>query len=84
MVLRYQTGEEIKAGDRVLFHREPGLIDLVAVEFTGDLETDWLMREFGGGVEILDKIAGRTFISADQIPECEDLEFVSRGDAPKK
>ena len=27
---------------------------------------------------ILDRIAGRTFIPADQLPEYEDLQFVSR------
>jgi hypothetical protein len=81
MKLKYQTGEEIKKGDRVLFHREPGRIELVAVE-QGDPETDWFMQEYGGGVMILERVAGRTFIPADQIDECEDLEFVSRADVP--
>jgi hypothetical protein len=81
MILKYQSGEEIKKGDRVLFHREPGQIELVALEL-GDPETDWFMQEYGGGVMILERVSGRTFIPADQIDECKDLEFVSRADAP--
>jgi hypothetical protein len=80
MILKYQTGEEIQKGDCILFHREPGRIELVAAEL-GDPETDWYMQEYGGGVMILEEVAGRTFISADQIDECEDLEFVARTDA---
>lgn len=48
MILRYQIGEEIKKGDRVLFHGEPGRIELVVVEL-GDPTTDWFMQEYGGG-----------------------------------
>jgi hypothetical protein len=81
MILKYQSGEEIKKGDRVLFHREPGQIELVALEL-GDPETDWFTQEYGGGGMILERVSGRTFIPADQIDECEDLEFVSRADAP--
>jgi hypothetical protein len=82
IVLKYQSGEEIKKGDRVLFHRESGQIELVAVEPTGDLENDWHMRKHGGGIMILEDVLGRTFIPADQISDCVDLEFVSRADAP--
>lgn len=81
MVLKYQTGEEIRTGDRVLFHREPGRTELLLAE-PGDPERDGDMRESGGSVMIIEKGAGRTFIPADQIDECEDLEFVSRTDAP--
>ena len=31
---------------------------------------------------VLEKVAGRTFIPADQIKDCDDLEFVSRDDTP--
>jgi hypothetical protein len=74
MLLRYQSGEEIKMGDRVVFHREPAQIEFVALE-PGDPETDWYVQEFGGGVMVLG-----TFIPADQISEYEDLEFVSRAE----
>jgi hypothetical protein len=81
VILRYQSGEEIRKGDRVLFHREPGQIELVACE-PGDPETDWFAQEYGGGVMILERISGRTFIPTSQIEEYEDLEFVSRADSP--
>ncbi len=82
MILRYATGEEIKKGDRVLFHGDPGFVEFLATE--PGPETDWYIREYGGGIMIIDKVAGSTFVSADQISEYErlgDLEFVSRGDA---
>jgi hypothetical protein len=80
LIFRYQSGEEIRKGDRVLFHREPGQIELV-VSSLGNPETDWFMQEYGGGVMILEGVSGRTFIPADRIEEWEDLEFVSRGES---
>ncbi|HEY2119636.1 MAG TPA: hypothetical protein VGH37_10670 [Candidatus Acidoferrum sp.] len=50
-LFQYQTGEEIRKGDRVLFHREPGQIELVAVD-ENDAEASWYIQEFGGGVLI--------------------------------
>jgi hypothetical protein len=81
MILRYQSGEEIKKGDQVLFHGEPGQIEIVAAELGND-ETDWFMQEYGGGIMILEKVGGRTFIAAYQIEASEDLKFISRADAP--
>jgi len=81
MILKYQTGEETQKGDRILFHCEPGRIELVATE-PGDPETDWYIQKYGGGVMIIEEAACRTFIPADKIEECEDLEFVSRTDVP--
>ena len=79
LLLKYRSGEEIKKGDRVLFHREPGEIDFVACDPEDhDPGVRWHMQEFGGGVGVRDAIAGLTFISADQIDEYEDLEFVGR------
>ena len=78
VVLKYRSGEDIRKGDRVLFHRNPAQVELVACDLR-DPETAWHMREFGGGVLILDPLlSGRTFIPLDQIDEYEDLEFVSR------
>jgi hypothetical protein len=82
-MLTYLSGEEIKKGDRVLFHREPGTIEFVALAL-GDPETDWFVREYGVGVMILDGVAGRTFIPADLLPDCEDFEFVSRAQGLNK
>jgi hypothetical protein len=81
MALKYLSGEEIKKGDHVLFHGEPGQIELVASEL-GDPETDWFMLEYGGGVMVLERVSGRTFIPADQLDDDEDLEFVSRTETP--
>ncbi len=79
VVLKYKSGEQIMKGDRVLFHGETGHIELVASEL-GDPETDWLIHEHGGGVMVLERVSGRTFVRADQLPDCEDLEFVSRAE----
>jgi hypothetical protein len=81
MILKYQSGEEIKKGDRVLFHGEPGYVEFVVVQL-GDPETNWYVEEFGGGVMIFEDVFGRTFLPADSIAECEDLEFVARAGVP--
>ncbi|HXX20800.1 MAG TPA: hypothetical protein VEJ46_15455 [Candidatus Acidoferrum sp.] len=81
LLLRYRTGEEIKEGDRVLYHGNPATVGLVACDPNDPRsEAAWHMREQGGGVMILDPMeSGRTFIPADFLAEYEDLEFVSRG-----
>ena len=79
MVLKYYRSDiEIKKGDRVLFHGEPGEIELVAIS-QGDEETDWYVEEYGGGVIVIEpKFFGRAFIPADQLDETYQLEFVGR------
>ena len=85
MVLKYRSGEEIKKADRVLFHGNPAEIELVASNITGDPATDWYIEEFGGGVMVSEpKVFGRAFVSADQIADEEDLEFVSRAHSGSK
>ena len=74
----YQSGEEIRKGDRITFHGEPGEIEFVAFPQVSDPETDWYVREYGGGVMILEhKHFGRCFLAETET--AEDLEFVSRG-----
>jgi hypothetical protein len=82
MILRYRSGEEIKRGDRVLFHRNPAEVEKVSSDpDSEDPETRWHMQEFGGGVLILDPmVSGRTFIPTAQIADYEDLEFVRRAE----
>jgi hypothetical protein len=81
MILRYQSGEEIETGDRVLFHLQPAEIEFVASN-PDNPETVWYFEEYGGGVMVrVPTERNPTFISADQIPEYEDLEFVSRADS---
>ena len=78
LMLKYRSGEEIKKGDRVLFSGNFAEIELVACD-PNDPEAAWYVQEYGGGVMIVEpKVFGRAFISADQIKDCEDLEFVSR------
>ncbi len=78
MPFKYQSGEEIKKGDKVLFHGEPGEIELVA-EAPGDEETAWYVEEHAGGVRVKEpKVFGRAFLSNPE--ETEDLIFVSRAD----
>lgn len=74
----YQSGDEIQRGDRVRLHGELGEIEFIA-DPLGD-PSDWYVKEHGGGVMIVEpKSFGRLFINARDIPEYEDLEFVSRG-----
>jgi hypothetical protein len=84
MALHYQSGEEIKSGDRVLFHGNPAEIQLVATD-SADPNQAWYVQECAGGVMILDPaVSGRTFIAANQISDYEDLEFVSRAEAESR
>jgi hypothetical protein len=79
MILKYLTGEEIRKGDRVRFHGESGHIEFTAADSDStDPELAWYVQEYGGGVMIVDRVAGRTFVPAAKLPDCEDLEFVSR------
>jgi hypothetical protein len=41
MPLAYMTGEEIRKCDRVLFHGEPGEIELVIDPMAPDPDSDW-------------------------------------------
>jgi hypothetical protein len=44
-----------------------------------DPQYAWYVQEYGGGIMVFDPtVSGRTFIPADQLSDCEDLEFVSR------
>lgn len=78
MSLKYQTGEEIQKGDRILFHQEPGEIEFVFDTLVGDPADDWYIRELGPGVMVLEpKYFGRAYVRDTE--NDEDLVFVSRG-----
>ena len=80
MALRYETGEEIRKGDRVLFHGNPGQIELVADPDIPDPETNWYLREDGPGVLVNEsREFGRVYVTPQGA--WEDLEFVSRQEA---
>ena len=77
MPVYYQSGEEIKKGDRVIFHDEPGEIEFVADPLESDPETEWYVKEYGGGVMVLEpKYFGRAFLPGTD-PD-ERLVFVCR------
>jgi hypothetical protein len=77
--MKYQSGEKIQKGDKVLFHGEPGQIEFVAEKLTGDPKMDWYVEEHGPGVMILEpKAFGRVFIRDTE--HVEDLILVSRSE----
>jgi hypothetical protein len=81
MPFTYQTGEEIKKGDRVTFHGDPGEIEFISDPSVDDPQ-DWYIKEFGGGVMVIEpdtgppKRFGRVFIT--DTADAEDLVLVSR------
>jgi hypothetical protein len=76
MPLKYMSGEEIRKGDRVLFHGESGEIEYVVDGLIGDAKIDWHMREHGPGVLVSEpKHFGRAYIR-----EMTHLVFVSRAE----
>jgi hypothetical protein len=79
MPLKYMAGEDIRKGDFVRFHGEPGRVEFIAESLIGDPEIDWHVNEFGGGVMILEpKVFGRAFLPEPDTTE--DLVLVSRAD----
>jgi hypothetical protein len=75
--MKYQSGEEICKGNRVLFHGDRGEIEFVIETLVGDSALDWYVKEYGRGVMVAEPKAGRTFISDTE--HDEDLQFVSSG-----
>ena len=77
MALVYQSGEEVKSGDRIIYHGDPGEVEFVIVSLTGDPAMDWYLEKFpGGGFMINAKGFGSVFLGESDIDE--DLEFLSR------
>ena len=73
---KYQSGEEVKCGDRVLFHGEAGRIEFVADAAVQDNDSAWYVQEYGGGVMIIEPRSTRTFLTNTE--DAEDLFFVAR------
>ncbi|HTB11205.1 MAG TPA: hypothetical protein VK752_06535 [Bryobacteraceae bacterium] len=78
MALRYMSGEEIKAGDHILYGHEPGQIEFV-VGPGQPPPPEWDLEQIRVGCMILAPSFGRVFDQPD-----EDLEFISRGQLPPK
>jgi hypothetical protein len=79
VTVKYRSGEEIRKGDRVLFHGNPAEIEFVASD-PFDPTQAWYTKEYGECITVLEPmVSGNTLIPGDHIPDYEDLEFVSRG-----
>jgi hypothetical protein len=76
---RYVSGETVNAGDHLRYHNEPGRVDFVVSERTGDSASDWYVDEYGGGLMMTVENYGSVFLPGTEIGE--DLEFVARGKA---
>ncbi|HXQ28991.1 MAG TPA: hypothetical protein VN848_06945 [Gemmatimonadales bacterium] len=80
--LVYRSGDDIRTGDRVLLHGEPGHVELV---LDGEHNPrDWPAKEYGRGIMIAEpKVFGRLFLAERDLEDYEDLEFVSRSTSPE-
>lgn len=76
-ILKYQSGEEIRKGDHVLFHGAPAEIEFVVTDITSDPSLAWYLDNEGLGVMIIEpKVFGRAYLA--QPEKNGDLVFVSR------
>jgi hypothetical protein len=75
--LLYLTSEEIRKGDRVLLHGDPGEIDLV---LDGENNPEaWPAEKYGRCIMVAEpKTFGYLLLTEADIGDYEDLEFVSR------
>jgi len=72
----YQTGEEVKKGDRILFSEDPGEVEFVADPDAPNPETQWYIEEYGGEIMLFNLSRyGRVFGGENPL---EDVTFVSR------
>ncbi len=76
MPLQYQSGEEIRKGDRILIAGLPGEVEFVVDPTAPTPETTWYIKEHGSGVMIKEAtVFGAVFTGESD----DELEFVSRG-----
>ena len=70
---------KIRKGDRVSYCGEPGEIEVVADQLTGDAEVDWFVKEVGRGALVREpKVFGRVFVDSK---DTEDLVLVARAES---
>ncbi len=75
--LQYMTAEEVRPGDRVLYHGEPGSVETVVTgKDENDEANDWLFQQCGPGCMLLCASFGRVFVN--EVEDDEDLDFVAR------
>ena len=75
--LKYPSGEEIRSGDRVEYADHAGEVEFVADPRNPTEETEWYIKEFGGGVMVAEpRVHGHVFIDEPQIDD--HLVFIGR------
>ena len=73
----YISGEEVRPGDRILFHGETGEVEFVVTHLTGDASMDWYLEQHPeGGLMLTASGLGSVFVATNMIDE--RLKFVSR------
>jgi hypothetical protein len=76
----YQSGKEVRAGDQITYHREPGEVEFVVTNETGDPARDWYFKQFpGGGFMIKVRNFGSVFLTEND--NDEDLELMSHAES---
>jgi hypothetical protein len=79
MPIFYQSGEQVRTGDEIVYCGSPGHVEYVVEGPTGDPAMDWhLTHSPNGGFMIKTIEMGLVFLDADQAADDEDLDFVSR------
>ena len=74
---RYQSGEDVRSGDRITYHGEPGEVEFLVTGKTGDSARDWyLEKNPEGGFMIKAQNFGSVFLTESE-PD-EDLLLVAR------
>jgi hypothetical protein len=74
----YHSGEEVRSGDHITYHGEPGKVEFVVTGRIGDPATDWYTEQYpGGGFMITASGFGNVFLTGNDIDE--DLKLLSRG-----
>ena len=75
--MKYRSGEDVRKGDKVLFHGEAGEIEFVAEGPVGDPAIDWNVKHNGPGVMLLEpKFFGRVYVRDSETST--ELVFISR------
>ena len=78
MPLRYSTGEEVLAGDKVKHFGSLGQVEFVADPSSPTPDTQWFIEEFGGGAMVKDREIGSVFIPAETMDDRDHLALVAR------
>jgi hypothetical protein len=73
----YPSGDQVCAGDQILYHEQPGQVEFVITAKTGDPVLDWYLDEYpGGGFMIRAEGFGPVFLTENDVDE--DLQLISR------